>query len=309
VTPITLLSGGVGGSKLALGFYSAFDPAALAVIANTGDDIELFGLRICPDCDTLAYTLAGKVDPDRGWGAAAETWLSHETLGAFGVDNWFRLGDRDLGLHLYRAGRLRAGDSLEAVTQGIASAFGLKCRLLPMCHRFVPTYVRTEEGEFHLQEYLVRRRCEPRVLAVRYSGIDQASPAAGVLEAIRDASLLVIAPSNPYLSVGPILAVPGVREAVMETRALRVAVSPIVGGRALKGPLAKMMTELGHEVRPLSVARMYTGLVDIFVVDEQDASEVDRIRALGMGAIAMPTVMEALESKRDLARRLVGLVR
>jgi LPPG:FO 2-phospho-L-lactate transferase len=284
------------------------DPASLTIIANTGDDIELFGLHISPDLDTIAYTLSGRVHGEQGWGVTGESWNALEALKTLGGPDWFRLGDRDLGLHLFRTGRLREGATLTEVSREIGERLGLSCTLLPMCDDSVPTRIVTDEGDLHLQEYLVRRRCEPVVRAIRFEGIAGAKPASGVPEAIDRADLVILAPSNPLISIGPILAVPGLREALAASKARRVAVSPIVAGKALKGPAAKMMLELGLPVNQETVARVYLGAVDTFVLDEQDRSEIPKVQALGMHALALPTVMESLASKQRLARDLLALL-
>jgi LPPG:FO 2-phospho-L-lactate transferase len=292
---------------LALGLYTTLDPGSLTIVVNTGDDIDLFGLHISPDLDTVAYTLSGRVNAEQGWGVAGETWNTLHSAMTFGGPDWFRLGDRDLGLHLYRTGRLRDGASLSAVTHQITRSFELRCAILPMCDQPVPTRIVTGEGELHLQEYLVKRRCEPVVQAIRYDGIERAQPAPGVLEALEGSGCVIIAPSNPLISIGPILAVPGLREALRRSKARRVAVSPIVGGKALKGPAAKMMTELGLAVNQETVARNYVGLVDAFVMDERDRAELGKVESLGMRAVALPIVMDSLDSKQRLARELTAL--
>jgi LPPG:FO 2-phospho-L-lactate transferase len=308
MTPrVTLLSGGVGGAKLALGLQGAMDPSRLTIVANTGDDIDLFGLRICPDADILAYTLAGRVNAATGWGLGGDTFAALETVRALGGTGWFNLGDRDLGLHLYRSELLRAGVGLAEVTARVAAALGLRCTLLPMCEQPVETRVDTPLGELHLQEYLVRERAAPEVRAVRFAGIGAASPAPGVLEALLACDLLLIAPSNPLISIGPILALPGVREALRASPALRVAVSPLVGGRSLKGPTDRMLAQLGHEVSPAAVARLYRDVLDAFVVDAQDAACAPAIEALGLRCVALPTVMTDRAAKEALARALLAL--
>ncbi|MEE8433198.1 MAG: 2-phospho-L-lactate transferase, partial [bacterium] len=249
---VTLLSGGVGGAKLALGFYTAFDPERLTIIANNGDDMDLFGLRICPDWDILAYTLAGRVEAAQGWGIAGDTFAALDVVRELGGTDWFNLGDRDLGLHLFRTGLLRQGVSLAEVCRRVAGRLGLQCALLPMCAEPVETRIGTDRGEMHLQEYLVRHRAEPEVRSIRFEGIDSATPAPGVLEAIAGSQVIVLAPSNPLISIDPILAVPGLREALRTTKAYRMAVSPLVAGASLKGPTDKMMAQLGLDVSPVT---------------------------------------------------------
>jgi LPPG:FO 2-phospho-L-lactate transferase len=304
---VTLLSGGVGGAKLALGLYSVLEPGALAVIANTGDDIDLFGLRICPDADILAYTLAGRVNEATGWGVAGDTFAALDVARALGATGWFNLGDRDIGLHLFRSELLRAGTGLGEVTRRIAAGLALRCALLPMCEQPVATRIATDAGELHLQEYLVRERAEPAVRAVRFAGAEAATPAPGVLAAIAGAERVILAPSNPLISIAPILAVPGLREALRASPALRVAVSPLVGGRSLKGPTDRMLAQLGHEVSPLAVARLYRDVLDAFVLDAQDAASAPAIEALGLRCAVLPTVMSDLAAKQALAQALLAL--
>jgi LPPG:FO 2-phospho-L-lactate transferase len=304
---VTLLSGGVGGAKLALGLAGVLEPERLTVIANTGDDIELFGLRICPDADILAYTLAGRVNADTGWGIAGDTFAALDVTRSLGGTGWFNLGDRDLGLHLFRTELLRQGVGLAEITARIARALGLRCTLLPMCEQPLTTRIVTDAGELHLQEYLVRKRAAPEVRAVRFAGSEAATPAPGVLEALSGADVVILAPSNPLISIAPILAVPGLREALRAGRAFRVAVSPLVAGRSLKGPTDRMLAQLGHEVSALGVARLYADVLDAFVLDEQDAAAIPAIEALGLRCVALPTVMSDLAAKQALARALLAL--
>ncbi len=305
---VVLLSGGVGGAKLALGFYTAADPARLTIVANSGDDLELFNLRICPDSDILAYTLAGEVNEATGWGIGEDTFRALERVRGLGGTGWFNLGDTDLGLSLYRSELLQDGVGLAEITRRIAEGLGLGCVLLPMCEQPVATRLATDEGELYLQEYLVKRRAEPVVRAVRFEGVESATPAPGVAEALAESALIVIAPSNPLISIGPILAVPGLREAIRAAGALKVAVSPIVGGKSLKGPSDKMLAELGHAVSPAGVAELYRDLLDVFVVDTQDAGCKAEIEAMGLRCVAAPTVMHDPASKQALATTLLHLL-
>ncbi len=307
MTRVALLSGGVGGAKLALGLYTAGDPERLAIIANAGDDIDLFGLRVCPDWDILAYTLSGRVAGERGWGIAGDTFAALSVVRELGGTGWFNLGDRDLGVHLARSELLRRGLGLAEAAGRIAAGLGLRCALLPMCEQPVATRILTAQGELHLQEYLVRERAAPEVRAVRFEGIEAAAPAPGVAEAVAECDLLVLAPSNPLISIDPILAVPGLRRAIGESRALRLAVSPIVGGASLKGPTDRMLAQLGLEVSPLTVARRYADLLDGFVLDTRDRGLIAAVEALGLRCWALPTVMDDLEAKQALARALLAL--
>ena len=305
---VLAISGGVGGAKLAVGLAAVLDPAELLVVANTGDDFEHLGLQICPDIDTLVYTLAGLADPVRGWGLAGETWQCMEALGALGGQDWFRLGDRDLATHLQRSALLRAGLTLSEATARLAAALGVRHAIVPMSDTPVRTLVDTDRGTFAFQEYFVRERCEPVVRGVRFAHAAQALPAPA-LGAWLDAAprpFAVICPSNPWLSVDPVLAVPGLGERLAALPV--VAVSPIVGGRALKGPAAKMMAELGLPVSALEVARHYRGLADAFVIDRQDQDQAEAIGVLGMRVLVTDTVMTDAASKRRLAADVLGLL-
>jgi LPPG:FO 2-phospho-L-lactate transferase len=304
---ITALAGGVGASKLLLGLYQVADPASLTVIVNTGDDITLHGLKISPDLDIVTYTLAGIVESKKGWGYRGETFHLLKRLAVFGRINWFNLGDRDLATHIHRTAMLAEGKSLREAAESIRHALGVKSRILPMSDQPVPTIIDTDEGALHFQEYLVKRRAEPVVRDIRFDGVDQAQPAPGVLEAIRDASKIIICPSNPLISIGPILAVPGVRDALRARRNDVIAVCPIVGGKSLKGPSDKMLAQLGYDPSAEGVAKMYADFTGTFVIDAADASQSDSIRALSMNVEVMPTVMQTLSQKKRLARELLAL--
>ena len=298
-----VLAGGVGAARYLRGALEAFGPANVAAVVNVGDDVTLHGLRISPDLDTCTYTLAGAIDPERGWGLVDESWQAMAELGRYGGETWFGLGDRDLGTHLYRTGRLAQGASLTEITGEITRAWGLGCRLLPVTDDPVGTRVTLADGsEIGFQEYFVRLHHDVEVRSVRVAGVDDASPSAAALEAITTATTLVIAPSNPIVSIGPVLAVPGIAEAVRARRAHNVAVSPIIGGRALKGPADRMLRELGEESTVVGVARRYRDLAATLVVDEVDAHLVDEIEAVGMRAIAMPTIMSEPGVAAALAR-------
>ncbi|HXG66178.1 MAG TPA: 2-phospho-L-lactate transferase [Blastocatellia bacterium] len=305
---ITALAGGIGASKFLLGLAHAMPPGDITIIANTGDDIELYGLRVSPDIDTVAYTLAGVINEATGWGLAGDTFECLKWLGRYAEPMWFNLGDRDLATHIYRADALRRGETLSQITDHIRRALGVRPRILPMTDAYTPTQVITDEGEMHLQEYFVRRRCEPKVLGFRYENIAAARPAPGVEGAILEADAVIVCPSNPFISIGPILAVPGVRETLRQTRAVVAAVTPVVAGRALKGPTADMLRDLGHEVSALGVARLYSDFVSLFVLDETDAELRASIEELGMRVTVTNTVMNTLEEKRNLARRVIEAV-
>jgi LPPG:FO 2-phospho-L-lactate transferase len=304
---ITALAGGVGASKLLLGLYGVIEPHSLTVIVNTGDDIALHGLKISPDLDIVTYTLACVVDPAKGWGFRHETFHALKRLAVFGRVNWFNLGDRDLATHIHRTAMLAEGKSLSAAAESIRTALGVKSRILPMSDQPVPTIIDTDEGALHFQEYLVKRRAEPVVRGIRFDGIDAARPAPGVFEAIQDARRILICPSNPLISIGPILAVPGIREALRARKKDVVAVCPIVGGKSLKGPSDKMLAQLGHDSSALGVAKLYSDFTGTFVIDPADHSQVDSIRVLGMQVVVLPTVMKTLAQKRKLARALLAL--
>ncbi|MEK6299142.1 MAG: 2-phospho-L-lactate transferase [Acidobacteriota bacterium] len=299
---VAALAGGIGASKFLLGLAGVMDPEDITVIANTGDDIELFGLRICPDIDTVTYTLGGVVNQETGWGLVDDTFELLSWLARYGDAAWFNLGDRDLATHVYRTNQLRQGQSLTEVTDQIRRSLRVRSRILPMSDAYTPTRVITDEGEMHFQEYFVRRRCEPRVRQIRFEGIEASQPASGVLDAILDADAVIVCPSNPMISIGPILAVPGVRDALRRTNATCVAITPIIGGRALKGPAAEMLRELGHEVSARGVAAMYQDFLDIFILDETDSELALDIRALGMQVFSTDTVMNTLDDKEGLAQ-------
>jgi len=304
---VTALAGGVGASKLLLGLHDVIDPRNLTVIVNTGDDITLHGLRISPDLDIVTYTLAGIVDETKGWGYRGETFHALKRLAAFGRVNWFNLGDRDLATHIHRSAMLAEGKSLSDAAEAIRLALGVKARILPMCDQRVPTMIDTAEGELHFQEYLVKRRAEPVVRGIRFDGVDKSRPAKGVLEAIRDADRILICPSNPLISIGPILGVPGIREALRARKGDVIAVCPIVGGKSLKGPSDKMLAELGHEPSAVGVAKLYADFTGTFVIDPADKTRVGAIRKLGMKVEVVPTVMKTRTQKRKLARSLLAL--
>ncbi len=300
---IVALSGGIGGAKLALGLACALPPGALTVIANTGDDFIHLGLEISPDIDTLLYTIAGLDNAELGWGRRDETWSAMETLAALGGDDWFRLGDRDLALHLLRTAALRAGARLSWVTADLARRLGIPTRILPASDNPVRTLLHTDQGWLAFQEYFVHRRCAPVLHELRFEGADTARPAPGVTEAIAAARAVVICPSNPFISLGPILAVPGIRAALAATSAPVIAVSPILAGRAVKGPTAKMMAELGLPVSARAVAEHYGGLLDMFVAEPEDAPA---LASLPVRVIAAPILMRTLAEKTSLARVILG---
>ncbi|MCH8993506.1 MAG: 2-phospho-L-lactate transferase [Chloroflexi bacterium] len=298
---IAVLSGGVGGSRFLQGVVQVVPPEDVVVIVNTGDDEELFGLYVSPDPDIVTYALAGIVDEARGWGMRGDTFRWLEAMGRFGQHTWFQIGDRDLATHLYRSRRLREGAALSQVASELAERLGVRTRVLPMSDDRVRTMVETEAGTYPFQQYLVQRGARDRVIDLRLEGIDAAQPGPGVLEALREAEAILIAPSNPIASVGPILALPGVREAVSARRERVAAVSPIVGGQSLQPPTGEMLLGLGHEVSALGVARLYRDVARVFVLDRQDDALAPQVRELGMEPIVVDTAMRDASTKRALA--------
>ena len=300
---ILALAGGVGGAKLARGLADVLEPGRLTVAVNTGDDFEHMGLPISPDLDTVMYTLAGRANPETGWGVADETWSFMEAVGALGGETWFRLGDRDLATHVMRRRMLDGGKTLSEATDALAGALGIGQRIVPMSDRPVRTVVETDEGTLPFQDYFVRRKCEPRVSEFRFEEIEAALPSPGLVAALSDPDLeaVVICPSNPYVSVAPILGIPAVAEFVDARETPVVAVSPIVGGRAIKGPAAKMMAELGAETSALGIARHYGARIDGIVIDDVDAVLAPDIEALGVAVRVARTVMRSEDDSRMLA--------
>ena len=305
-THVTLLCGGYGGARMAHGFALLGDEVTLTVIGNTGDDLELHGLHISPDLDTVMYTLAGLANAETGWGVRDETWSAAAVLEKYGEPTWFRLGDRDLATHIVRTARLAAGERLTDVTRDLARALGVRARLLPMSDDSVRTKVRTKDGWLDFQDYFVRRGHQDDVQEVRFDGIETAPPTPEVLASIESADLIVVAPSNPYVSVAPILALNGIREALLSAGAPTIAISPIVGGEALRGPAAQMMRSLGTEPSALGIAAHYAGrypnLLDTLVIDDADASEADAIAAHGI----QPATAAIVIATDDQQRRLAG---
>lgn len=303
VSGIAVLCGGVGAARFLEGVVRAAPPERVTAIVNVADDAVFHGLHVSPDIDTVLYTLAGLVDPDQGWGVRGDTHAVQDALAALGRDTWFQLGDRDIATHIHRTALLRDGASLSDVTARLARALDLRVRVLPATDMRERTMVRTADGWIEFQEYFVRRRQQDTVHEVRFDGDDAAiAPAPGVLDAIVNAGVVVVAPSNPIVSIGPILAVAGVREALRTTRAPVVAVSPIVGGAAIKGPAAAMLASLGHEVSAAGVARLYADFLDVMVIDERDAALARAVEHAGPRAAVAPTLMTDLASKERLAR-------
>jgi len=310
---VLVLSGGVGGAKLSLGLQAVLPGGALEVVANTADDFSLHGLRICPDIDTLLYTLSARSNREQGWGLADESWRVLEALEALGGQTWFQLGDRDLATHLWRTGELASGRGLDSVIDDLRQRFGIATRITPMCEQPVSTLVRTDQGELDFQRYFVEHRCQPSVESFEFRGIESARPSSDLLLRLAEKppALIVLCPSNPFVSMDPILAVPGLWQVLAECASTVIAVSPIVAGAALKGPAGKMMAELGVPVTAAAVAEhfatRYPGLVDTFVLDESDATLSPAVQEQGIKAAVMPTVMRTDDDKSALAQRLLRL--
>jgi LPPG:FO 2-phospho-L-lactate transferase len=304
---VVALSGGIGGAKLALGLYRILPSGALTVVANTGDDFAHLGLAISPDTDTLLYTLAGLDDAERGWGRRDETWTFMKALERLGGETWFNLGDGDLATHVERTWRLAAGEALSEITDDFRRRLGIEARLLPMTDDPVCTRLRTDRAWLDFQDYFVRQRCTPVVREIAFAGVDRARPQPEFMRALADQNLkaVVICPSNPFISIDPILALPGVREALRECTAPVVAVTPIIGGNAVKGPTAKMMAELGLPVDASAVARHYGDILDLYIADERDAGEVVDF---GVPVIFARTLMVSLEDREALARTVLDAV-
>ncbi|MDO8749823.1 MAG: 2-phospho-L-lactate transferase [Dehalococcoidia bacterium] len=306
--PVLALAGGVGGAKLALGLSHVLPPQQLVVIANTGDDDVFHGLNVSPDLDTLMYTLAGLANPATGWGVAGDTFGVLEMLKRYGADSWFGLGDRDLATHIERTRLLREGRTLSEVTHYLCGKLAVKPTLAPMSNDPVRTLVETDQGTLAFQDYFVKYRCEPSIRSVRFEGASQAHASPTFQQALNSAEAVVYCPSNPVVSIGPILALPGVREMLKAFRGPRIAVSPIVGEQALRGPAAKMLLELGEEVSCVGVARRLAGICDVLVVDRQDANRVADVRATGVDAVVLDTIMKTDADKKRLAQEVLQIV-
>jgi LPPG:FO 2-phospho-L-lactate transferase len=308
---VLALSGGVGGAKLAAGLAAVLPPEDLTLVVNTGDDFEHLGLTICPDIDSVTYALAGLNDTQRGWGVQGETWQAMAMLRALGEADWFNLGDRDLGMHIARSWRLRSGDSLSAVTARLTRELGIAHAIVPMSDTPVRTQIGTTEGWLDFQRYFVAEQCRPVATGIRFEGAPAAAPSPGLARALarKDLAAIVVCPSNPYLSVDPILAVNGVREALEQRRVPLVAVSPLVGGTAVKGPLAKLLGELGQPVSNHSIAAHYGGLLDHLVIDTSDAADAEDLRGAGVCVTVTGTVMCEAEDRERLARVALSAAR
>jgi LPPG:FO 2-phospho-L-lactate transferase len=300
---VAVVAGGVGAARLLGGLVQVVEPASITALVNTGDDVELHGLHISPDLDTITYTLAGAVNPETGWGLVGETWQAMDALGRYGGVTWFNLGDRDLGTHLYRTQRLREGATLTEVTAEIVTGWELGLHLVPMSDDSVRTMITVvDEGEIGFQDYFVRRHHDVAATAIRFAGAEAARPSPTALAALADAERVVIAPSNPLVSIAPVLAVPGLREAVEARREDCVAVSPIIAGTTVKGPADRLLTELGHDASVVGVARLYAPLAARLVIDEADAELADAVTTEGIEAVVAPTMMYGPPEAAALAR-------
>jgi LPPG:FO 2-phospho-L-lactate transferase len=305
---IVALAGGVGAARFLEGLVRVVSPEEITVVVNTGDDAEFYGLYVSPDIDIVLYTLAGIVNPENGWGIQGDSFHALEMLGRLGRETWFQLGDRDLATLIHRSDMLRRGLPLSDVTAHIATALGVRSRILPMSDQPVRTTVRTPEGWLAFQEYFVKLRTEPDVLEIAYTGAEHARPAPGVLEAIEAAHAVVLCPSNPLVSIGTTLAVPGIRAALLATEAPIVAISPIVGGGTIKGPADRMMRGLGLEVSPLGIAHAYRDFLDALVLDSQDAPVAGEVEKLGIRTHVTDTIMRSIQIKEQLARETLAAV-
>jgi LPPG:FO 2-phospho-L-lactate transferase len=305
---IVALAGGVGGAKLAHGLAQVLPPEDLTVIVNTGDDFEHYGLYICPDLDTVCYTLAGLANPETGWGRVDETWNVIQNAARLGGPDWFNLGDRDLGTHLERTRRLKEGQSLSQITKDFCNAWGIQHTVLPMSDQPVRTIVESEEGDLPFQEYFVHRRCEPRVKGFRFEGADAAKPVPGAREAIQAADAVIICPSNPWVSIDPILRVLSPLPMGEGLGVRAIAISPIIGGQTVKGPAAKMFLELGIEPSAVAVARHYCNLATGFVLDKQDEQLAEQIRSLNMRTFVTNTLMKSHEDRKQLATDVLDTI-
>lgn len=305
---VAALAGGVGGSKLLVGLQQALPDGELTAIVNTGDDAVIYDVHVSPDVDIVTYWLSGDADFERGWGIKDDTFAVIDALARLGLETWFRLGDRDLATCMHRTSRLRQGATLSAVTDEIRTALGVPTRILPMSDEMVATRIDTADGRtLEFQEYFVRERCAPEVTNVRFAGIADAKPSPGLLDSLRDADAVIVCPSNPVVSIGPILALPEVREVLVEHQRV-IAVSPIVGGKAIKGPAEKLLPTLDVEVGAAGVAKLYADFCDIFVVDQMDEAAVAEIRELGIEALAYPTILSAHDASLRLARAILSHV-
>ncbi len=299
---VAVLAGGIGAARFLEGLVQVVPPEQITVIVNTGDDFTLHGLHISPDLDIVTCTLAGVINPQQGWGIADDTYAALAWLGRLGGPTWFNLGDRDLALHIRRTALLRAGTALHTIADEFRRALGVVPTIVPMCNEPVPTYIDTTAGAFHFEEYLVQRKARDTITGVRFVGVEQAQPAPGVLDALANADVVLVAPSNPVVSIGPILAVPGVRATLQARTRPVIAISPIVGGVAIKGPAVPLLQATGTEVSPVGVARLYHDFLDVLVIDQQDADLRASVATTGVQAVVTDTIMRGLSEKIALAQ-------
>jgi LPPG:FO 2-phospho-L-lactate transferase len=305
---IVVLAGGVGAARFLQGLIRIRHQEEITVISNTGDDFQFYGLHISPDIDIVMYTLAGMVDEEKGWGFREDTFHCQETLSKLGLESWFKLGDRDLATHIYRTNQLRSGLKLSQITSNLADSMGLRIKILPMTDDRVETRILTDQGNIHFEEYMVKRQMRDDVRSVEFSGIKEAKPGPGVIEAIQEAEAIVVAPSNPIVSIGPILAVEGVREKLKASKARVVAVSPILQGSPVKGPADKLMRSTGVEVSAFGVAQLYHDFLHGFILDELDLEQKARIEAMGLSVATTNTIMKSIEDKERLAERSLNIL-
>ena len=303
---VTCIAGGVGGARMALALQEALAPGGLTVVGNVGDDTEHWGLQIAPDLDTVLYTLTGRIDPANGWGVAGDTRAVMDEITGLGEDGWFILGDRDLALHISRTRRLATGEPLSAITADVAARWGCPSRILASTDDRLRTWIATDDGELPFQEWLVRRRAADAVAGVRFEGVPGARPGPGVLEAIADADRIVLAPSNPFVSLDPILAVDGLRDAVRTRRADVVAVAPLIGGRAVKGPLVEMLASLGHRPDVVGAAGCVADVAGAYLLDPADADRAGEVEALGLRVVVEPALLRDAELRAAVARAVLA---
>jgi LPPG:FO 2-phospho-L-lactate transferase len=304
-TMITVLAGGTGSAKFVRGLSKIVPTDEITIISNVGDNVELLGLYICPDIDTIMYLFAGLLDQRRGWGVANDTFKALNMLREYGFETWFKLGDKDLATHIQRTFLLKQGKTLSEVTEVLCRSLGVRAKIIPSSNSKIETKILTRKGKIHFQEFWVKRKAKDRVLAVIYEGIEQAEPSPGVIESILEADKIFFSPANPVTSIGPIINVPGVKNALIETKATVVAITPIIGKAPVSGPAGKLMKGLGYDVSPLGVAQIYSDLIDVFVLDTVDARLKSKIEQLGIKCIATSTLMANLVDEKRLAREIL----
>ncbi len=309
MTLVTVLAGGVGAARFLEGLIRLAAQDHVTIIGNTGDDVEFYGLRICPDLDIVTYTLAGVVDPERGWGIRNDTNYCQQSLAGLGFESWFWLGDRDMATHIYRTSRLREGATLTEVTGELTKRFGLRVNLIPMSNDRVETRIITDHEELNFQEYFVKRHAQDAVRGVKFLGAEEADPSPGVIDSIRTSDHILIAPSNPAVSIGPILAIKGIRQALRENRRKTVGISPIIAGAPVKGPADKLMAGLGQEVSAYGVAQTYVDIMTGFIIDSQDKKIESRIKSLGVNVAVTDTLMRSLDDKVRVAKTVLDLAK